>query len=106
MRGSTKKTPYDRALKNDKSMISQWMRKVYGGNQSSWMGLELKCPERLKSLLHIAKIRIGAYCTAQRMANAIIIDGEYKTEFPFCKMKITETVEHILLDCRNWSAVR
>ncbi|OMJ28904.1 hypothetical protein AYI69_g1605 [Smittium culicis] len=42
MRGLTKKTLYYRALKNDKSMISQWMRKVNGGNQSNWMGLELK----------------------------------------------------------------
>ncbi|OMJ29871.1 hypothetical protein AYI69_g600, partial [Smittium culicis] len=85
-------------------MISQWMRKVNGGNQSNWMGLELKYPERQKSLLHIAKIRIGAYWTAQRMANARIIDGAYKSECPFCKMKTPETVEHILLDCGRWTA--
>ncbi|OMJ07157.1 hypothetical protein AYI70_g12378 [Smittium culicis] len=35
------------------------------------------------------------------MANARNIDGAYKSECPLCKMKTSETVEHIL-----WTAER
>ncbi|OMJ28939.1 hypothetical protein AYI69_g1570 [Smittium culicis] len=76
-------------------MILLWMRKIHGGNQSNWMGLELKYSERQKSLLHIAKIRIGEYRTAQHIANARIIEGAYKSEFPFCKMRTPETRKNV-----------
>ncbi|PVU85852.1 hypothetical protein BB561_006889, partial [Smittium simulii] len=71
------------------------------GTSCNWMGLELVYPELKTHINYVFKIRNGTYWTARRYAKSVFIE-----ECPFCRNIAPETIEHMLLECSRWQALR
>ncbi|OMJ22903.1 putative RNA-directed DNA polymerase from transposon BS [Smittium culicis] len=95
-----------RKIRNDHSKITQWVIKNNLGLTSNWMGLELAYPEQARGIRLLAKVRMGAFMTAQSLANSRFISEDYKLKCPFCNVSEAETVEHMLLRCQKWNSQR
>ena len=52
------------------------------------------------------QMRIGAFWTAKRSADAGIIDKAYRKVCPCCLAEKPETIRHILLECPCWAGSR
>ncbi|OMJ07462.1 hypothetical protein AYI70_g3020 [Smittium culicis] len=92
----------NRKAKNSKSKIQHWAISRNIKNKGNWIGLTAQHPTLRLGLQDVGRMRMGSYWTAQRMANAKIIDRKYKNFCPFCSLQKPETVDHILLDCALW----
>ncbi|PVU97148.1 hypothetical protein BB561_000739 [Smittium simulii] len=46
------------------------------------------------------------YWTARRYAKSGFIENRFIEECPFCRNIAPETIEHILLECSRWQALR
>ncbi|PVU97721.1 hypothetical protein BB561_000349 [Smittium simulii] len=104
------KCPYknrcDTWKKNDKSQISKWIADTESGTGCNWMGLELVYPELKTHINYVFKIRNGTYWTARRYAKSGFIEKRFIEECPFCRNIAPETIEHMLLECSLWQALR
>jgi hypothetical protein len=63
-------------------------------------------PSVIRGISLLAAARSGAMWTAQKAANARIIDAKWKHKCPCCNKNIPETLEHILLKCKRWHVER
>ena len=54
----------------------------------------------------VMRVRVGGFWTAQRLAQAGLIDRRYREWCPFCRAHVPETVRHMLLECRQWQIQR
>ncbi|PVU97026.1 hypothetical protein BB561_000846 [Smittium simulii] len=109
---NTIETLNNRIQKNDKSQISKWIADTEAGTSCNWMGLKLVYPELKTRINYVFKIRNGTYWTARRYKKSGFIE-----ECPFCRNICrgvkgilrhiaTETIEHMLLACIRWQALR
>ncbi|PVU98120.1 hypothetical protein BB561_000108 [Smittium simulii] len=92
---NTIETLNNRQKKNDKSQISKWIADT-----------EAVYPELKKYINYVFKIRNGTYWTAQRYAKSGFIEKRFIEECPFCRNIAPETIEHMLLECSRWQALR
>ncbi|PVU90894.1 hypothetical protein BB561_004658, partial [Smittium simulii] len=76
------------------------------GTSCNWMGLELVYPELKTNNYYEFKIRNGTYWTARRYAKSGFIEKRFIEECPFCRNIAPETIEHMLLECSRWQALR
>ncbi|PVU86562.1 hypothetical protein BB561_006662, partial [Smittium simulii] len=76
------------------------------GTSCNWMGLELVYPELKTHIFYVFKIRNGTYWTARRYAKSGFIEKRFIEECPFCRNIAPETIEHMLLECSRWQALR
>ncbi|PVU89075.1 hypothetical protein BB561_005564 [Smittium simulii] len=76
------------------------------GNSRNWVGLELVYPELKTYINYVFKIRIGTYWTERRYAKSGFIEKRFIEECPFCRNIAPETIEHMLLECSLWQALR
>ncbi|PVU90628.1 hypothetical protein BB561_004801 [Smittium simulii] len=76
------------------------------GTSCNWMGLELVYPELKTHINYVFKIRNGTYWTARRYAKSGLIEKRFIEECPFCRNIAPETIEHMLLECSRWQALR
>ncbi|OMJ23940.1 RNA-directed DNA polymerase from mobile element jockey, partial [Smittium culicis] len=95
-----------RKIRNDHSKITEWVTRNNLGLTSNWMGLELAYPEHARGIRLLAKMRMGAFMTAQSLANSRFISDDYKLKCPFCNGSEADTVEHMLLRCQKWNSQR
>ncbi|PVU86075.1 hypothetical protein BB561_006823, partial [Smittium simulii] len=93
----TIETLNNRQKKNDKSQISKWIADTE---------LELVYPELKTHINYVFKIRNGTYWTARRYAKSGFIEKIFIEECPFCRNIAPETIEHMLLECSRWQALR
>ncbi|PVU89333.1 hypothetical protein BB560_006304, partial [Smittium megazygosporum] len=105
-RGNTVKTLQHRYTVNDKTKISAWIKAHNMRNTGSWMDLQMRHPDIKLGLQDIGKIRMGCYWTAQRLAKAGLIPKMYIERCPFCNKNTPETIEHMLIECFRWNAIR
>ncbi|PVU90352.1 hypothetical protein BB561_004905, partial [Smittium simulii] len=73
---------------------------------SNWISLQLLYPELRIGLNIIGKIRSGAYWTTERLAKSHLISKIYRKKCPCCNVNVPENIEHILIDCKRWAAIR
>ncbi|PVU86387.1 hypothetical protein BB561_006722, partial [Smittium simulii] len=104
--GATRATIEARNVRNDRSRISSWLNKHKMQNSSNWISLQLLYPELRIGLNIIGKIRTGAYWTTERLAKSHLISKIYREKCPCCNVNVPENIEHILIDCKRWAAVR
>ncbi|PVU89039.1 hypothetical protein BB561_005590, partial [Smittium simulii] len=64
------------------------------GTSCNWMGLELVYPE------------LKPHINSRRYAKSGFIEKRFIEEFPFCRNIAPETIEHMLLECSRWQALR
>ncbi|OMJ21996.1 hypothetical protein AYI69_g5580 [Smittium culicis] len=76
--GQTVTSLASRKAKNNKSKIQHWAISRNIKNNGNWIGLTAMHPTLRLGLQDIGRMRMGSYWTAQRMANAKIIDQKYK----------------------------
>ncbi|PVU98023.1 hypothetical protein BB561_000151 [Smittium simulii] len=76
------------------------------GTSCNWTGLELVYPELKTHINYVFKIRNGTYWTARRYAKSGFIEKRFIEECPFCRNIAPETIEHMLLECNRWQALR
>ncbi|PVV00340.1 hypothetical protein BB560_005284, partial [Smittium megazygosporum] len=105
-RGNTVKALQHRYTVNDKTKISAWIKAHNMRNTGSWMDLQMSHPDIKLGLQDIGKIRMGCYWTAQRLAKAGLIPKMYIERCPFCNKDTPETIEHMLIECLRWNAIR
>ncbi|PVU95652.1 hypothetical protein BB561_001674 [Smittium simulii] len=103
---NTIETLNNRQKKNDKSQISKWIADTEAGTSCNCMGLELVYPELKTHINYVFKIRNGTYWTARRYAKSGFIEKRFIEECPFCRNIAPETIEHMLLECSRWQALR
>ncbi|PVU92977.1 hypothetical protein BB561_003526 [Smittium simulii] len=103
---NTIETLNNRVRKNDKLQISKCIAATEAGISCNWMGLELVYPELKTHINYVFKIRNGTYWTARRYAKSGFIEKRFIEECPFCRNIAPETIEHILLECSRWQALR
>ncbi|PVU93642.1 hypothetical protein BB561_003137 [Smittium simulii] len=72
----------------------------------NWMELELVYPELKTHINYVFKIRNGTYWTARRYAKSGFIEKRFIEECPFCRNIAPKTIEHMLLECSQWKALR
>lgn len=104
--GQTENSLIFRKTNNNNSVIHRWAIDRGIKNTGSWIKLQAMYPKQRIGFHEIGKIRIGQFWTVQKMANAKLMDDKYKTCCPFCRNSVPETIEHLLLVCRKWHAVR
>ena len=54
----------------------------------------------------LAAMRMNAFWTAKKAAYSRLIPPRWKKQCPCCLKKVPETMEHLLLKCKRWSAER
>ncbi|PVU92805.1 hypothetical protein BB561_003615 [Smittium simulii] len=69
------------------------------------LGEELKLSIK-NTLNYVFKIRNGTHWTARRYAKSGFIEKRFIEECPFCRNIAPETIEHMLLECSRWQALR
>ncbi|PVU90868.1 hypothetical protein BB561_004673 [Smittium simulii] len=92
---NTIETLNNRIQKNHKSQISKLIAAT-----------EAVYPELKTHINYVFKIRNGTYWTAQRYTKSGFIEKRYIEECPFCRNIAPETIEHMLLECSRWQALR
>ncbi|PVU97267.1 hypothetical protein BB561_000672 [Smittium simulii] len=74
---------------------------------SKWIAAtEAVYPELKTHIKYVLKIRNGTYWTAQRYAKSGFIEKRFIEECPFCRNIAPETIEHMILECSRWQALR
>ncbi|OMJ13113.1 hypothetical protein AYI69_g9133 [Smittium culicis] len=81
----------NRKAKNNKSKIQHWAISRNIINKGNWIGLTALHPTLRLGLQDVGRMRMGSYWTAQRLANAKIIDQKYKLFCLFCRLMTRET---------------
>ncbi|PVU86183.1 hypothetical protein BB561_006790 [Smittium simulii] len=79
---------------------------IEAGTSCNRMELELVYPELKTHIKHVFKIRNGTYWTARRYAKSGFIKKRFIEECPFCRNIAPETIEHMLIKCSQWQALR
>ncbi|PVU90502.1 hypothetical protein BB561_004841 [Smittium simulii] len=95
-----------RNVKNGRSRISYWLKTHQMQNSRNWICLQLLYPELRLGLNMFGKIRTGTYWSIERLANSQLISKLYKKKCPCYNANVPETIEHILLGCGRWAAIR
>ncbi|PVU90871.1 hypothetical protein BB561_004676 [Smittium simulii] len=104
--GATRISIDARNVRNDRSRISYWLITQKMQNSSNWISLQLLYPELRIGLQTIGKIRTGSYWTTERLAKSQLIAKLYREKCPCCNANFPGTIEHILIDCYRWAAIR
>ncbi|PVU85862.1 hypothetical protein BB561_006886 [Smittium simulii] len=92
--------------KNDKLQIFKWIADTEAGTSCNWMGLKLVYPELKTHINYVFIILNKTYWAAGRYANSGFIEKRFIEERPFCRNIAPETIEHMLLECSLWQALR
>ncbi|PVU88616.1 hypothetical protein BB561_005754 [Smittium simulii] len=92
--------------RNVRYIISNWLIKHQMQNSSNWINLQLLYPELRIGLHIIGKIRSETYWTTERLAKLQLISKIYREKCPCCNVNVPENLEHILIDCYRWAAIR
>ncbi|PVU85853.1 hypothetical protein BB561_006890, partial [Smittium simulii] len=79
---------------NDRSRILSWINKHEMQNSSSCINLQL------------LKIQTGSYWTTERPAKSELISKRYREKCPCCNVNAPKNIDHILLHCKRWAAIR
>ncbi|PVU97120.1 hypothetical protein BB561_000760 [Smittium simulii] len=79
----------------------------------TWISDLIKTPykhrlytELKKHINYVFKIRNGTYWTARRYAKYGFIKKRFSEDCQFCRNIAPETIEHMLLECSQWQALR
>ncbi|PVU95553.1 hypothetical protein BB561_001761 [Smittium simulii] len=104
--GATRATIEARNVRNVRSRISSWLNKHKMQNSSNWISLQLLYPYLRICLNIIEKILSGAYWSTEQLEKSQLISKLYKKKCPCCNANFPETIEHILLGCSRWAAIR
>jgi exonuclease III len=91
------------------NLTKSWMRYLEGCLLESreWVDRVPRTRPRIyKGFAYLLKMRTGCFFTAHRLANAGLIDEEFKSSCPFCGAQVPETMEHLFLTCSAWDSIR
>ncbi|PVU93505.1 hypothetical protein BB561_003249 [Smittium simulii] len=78
------------------SRLPDLIRNSYKSRSKTWVS----------GLTVIGKIRTGTYWSTEQLAKSQLIPKLYKEKCPCCNANVPETIEHILLGCSRWAAIR
>jgi hypothetical protein len=85
--------------------VTRYLEAGYARTRS-YIKLAVKYPNFARGINHMAQLRIGAFWTSRKAANAHLIDVKYKDECPCCGALVPETDFHMLLECAAWNGQR
>ncbi|PVU97667.1 hypothetical protein BB561_000412 [Smittium simulii] len=86
-----------------KSRSSTWQKMP---SSSNWISLQLLYPELRIGLNMVGKIQTELYWTIEQLAKSQFISKIYRKKCPCCNTNVSENIEHILIDCKRWAAIR
>ena len=72
----------------------------------AYMVNALRVPAVAVGIRSLMQARCGAFVTAERAAEAMLIDGGCRDRCPFCLAERPETLRHLLLKCPAWTVAR
>ena len=52
------------------------------------------------------QLRVGAFPTVRRLSTISALPPHHKEHCPLCEHPLSETVEHLLIDCPRWKDLR
>lgn len=64
------------------------------------------CPVLARGIAMILRLRLEGWWTCSRLANVGLLPRRYQDYCPCCKVKVPETVQHVLLHCPRWKSGR